>query len=377
MPELIGAVLIIVLLVVVLLAAAIRWICEKIYDLYRIVSGKARREEEWQIEELRQLEEQKAGEEKQQARIDRRMNKLREQARREEEERTSCIREIKEDCALLGVDEYYTVEELNAARRTKAAQWHPDKLDNMAPELKEFASLQLARFNAAYDRLEKRVKWNTEPKTLEAECQDTAVMMETLNSDLACVESADNSVELSRLGKMIERLDDGIRRMRACLTRLQKEAPTMDVTTLKETISKYIACSRSVKSSMARIADRQNGIEPQAPQVEEIEREGSLEDEVEKAGMAWRTKAAEILSRNTDASILEMPFETLKAFQKYIHLRAESLRRLAVGTLQDKSLEEAMLEVQQVASTCTPECLAKAMELLRNSSTAFRAQRQI
>ena len=114
-----------------------------------------------------------------------------------------------------------------------------------------------------------------------------------------------------------------------------------------------------------------------SPQFEGIEREESLDDEVEKAGLAWRAKAAEILSRNSDASISDMPLEMLKAFQKYIHLRAENLRRLAAGKLHDKSLEEAMLEVQRYASTCTPECLAKAMELLRNSSVDFCAQHQI
>jgi len=67
---------------------------------------------------------------------------------------------FEDDCSLLGVDEYYTLDELNAARRTKAAQWHPDKLNGMAPELKEFASEQLTRLNLAHERLANRVKSN-------------------------------------------------------------------------------------------------------------------------------------------------------------------------------------------------------------------------
>jgi len=67
---------------------------------------------------------------------------------------------FEDDCSLFGVDEYYTLDELNAARRTKAAQWHPDKLNGMAPELKEFASEQLTRLNLAHERLANRVKSN-------------------------------------------------------------------------------------------------------------------------------------------------------------------------------------------------------------------------
>jgi hypothetical protein len=154
---------------------------------------------------------------------------------------------IKEDCQLIGVDEYYTLDELNAARRTKAAQWHPDKLGDMAPELKEFASEHLTRLNLAYERLEKHVKWDTEYKTITAVCEDV------LNCDwaqLAQLPDAMTSSDASRIENAIERFDDGIRRIRACLARVQQETPTMDVTVIKQIIAESIALSRRVKSNL-------------------------------------------------------------------------------------------------------------------------------
>jgi hypothetical protein len=38
---------------------------------------------------------------------------------------------LDEDCQLLGVDEYYTIDELSAARRQKVAQWHTDRLEGI------------------------------------------------------------------------------------------------------------------------------------------------------------------------------------------------------------------------------------------------------
>jgi len=151
---------------------------------------------------------------------------------------------IKEDCQLIGVDEYYTLNELNAARRTKAAEWHPDKLGDMAPELKEFASEHLTRLNLAYERLESLVKWDTEYKTLETLCEDV------LNRDWAQLPDAITSGDASRIENAIERFDDGIRRMRACLARVQQEAPMMDVTVIRQVIAKSIATSRRVKSNL-------------------------------------------------------------------------------------------------------------------------------
>ena len=83
MPELIGAVLIIVLVAIVLVVGGIRWICERLYDLSRAISSKARRQKaESGIEDKQR--EQRAIEKKRQARIERRLNQRREKARQEE-----------------------------------------------------------------------------------------------------------------------------------------------------------------------------------------------------------------------------------------------------------------------------------------------------
>ena len=55
--------------------------------------------------------------------------------------------------ALLGVARRCTTEELAAAYRHKMSQWHPDKLDNMADELKQYATRRTARLNEAYAKL--------------------------------------------------------------------------------------------------------------------------------------------------------------------------------------------------------------------------------
>jgi Na+-transporting methylmalonyl-CoA/oxaloacetate decarboxylase gamma subunit len=52
--------------------------------------------------------------------------------------------------ALLGVGQGCTPEELAHAYHQKMSQWHPDKLETMAPELKEYATRQTARINEAY-----------------------------------------------------------------------------------------------------------------------------------------------------------------------------------------------------------------------------------
>jgi hypothetical protein len=62
------------------------------------------------------------------------------------------------------------------------------------------------------------------------------------------------SQALPRIEKMIDRYDDGIRRMRACLARVRREAPTMDVSVLEQTITKSINSSRSLKKSAAKAA---------------------------------------------------------------------------------------------------------------------------
>ena len=54
---------------------------------------------------------------------------------------------------LLGVSPGCTTAELAAAYHRKVSQWHPDKLDSMADELKAFATRRTARINEAYQRV--------------------------------------------------------------------------------------------------------------------------------------------------------------------------------------------------------------------------------
>jgi hypothetical protein len=54
---------------------------------------------------------------------------------------------------LLGVSQGCTPEELTRAYHRKVSEWHPDKLDTMAQELRDYATRCTARINEAYDRL--------------------------------------------------------------------------------------------------------------------------------------------------------------------------------------------------------------------------------
>jgi len=54
---------------------------------------------------------------------------------------------------LLGVSRGCTPEELTRAYHRKVSEWHPDKLETMAQELKDYATRRTARINEAYDRL--------------------------------------------------------------------------------------------------------------------------------------------------------------------------------------------------------------------------------
>ena len=54
---------------------------------------------------------------------------------------------------LLGVSQGCTPEELARAYHRTVSQWHPDKLDTMAQELRDYATRRTARINDAYDRL--------------------------------------------------------------------------------------------------------------------------------------------------------------------------------------------------------------------------------
>jgi DnaJ-class molecular chaperone len=57
---------------------------------------------------------------------------------------------------LLGVSPGCSPEELANAYHRKVSQWHPDKLESMADELKTFATRRTARINEAYQRLRPR-----------------------------------------------------------------------------------------------------------------------------------------------------------------------------------------------------------------------------
>ena len=57
---------------------------------------------------------------------------------------------------LLGVNAGCTVGELTKAYHRKVTEWHPDKLETMAQELKDYATRRTARINEAYDRLRQR-----------------------------------------------------------------------------------------------------------------------------------------------------------------------------------------------------------------------------
>jgi preprotein translocase subunit Sec63 len=55
--------------------------------------------------------------------------------------------------ALLGVAPGCTADELAHAYHQKMSQWHPDKLETMAPELKDYATRQTQRINEAYQKV--------------------------------------------------------------------------------------------------------------------------------------------------------------------------------------------------------------------------------
>ncbi len=55
--------------------------------------------------------------------------------------------------ALLGVAPGCTPNELADAYHRAVSQWHPDKLDSMAPELRDYATRHTARINEAYQKV--------------------------------------------------------------------------------------------------------------------------------------------------------------------------------------------------------------------------------
>jgi len=57
---------------------------------------------------------------------------------------------------LLGVSQGCSPEEVASAYRRKVSEWHPDKLDTMAQELREYATRRTARLNEAFQKLRPR-----------------------------------------------------------------------------------------------------------------------------------------------------------------------------------------------------------------------------
>jgi DnaJ like chaperone protein len=51
----------------------------------------------------------------------------------------------------LDVDQTATMEEIKAAYRTKIKQYHPDRVENLAPELKALAQNRTQEINTAYE----------------------------------------------------------------------------------------------------------------------------------------------------------------------------------------------------------------------------------
>jgi DnaJ-domain-containing protein 1 len=58
---------------------------------------------------------------------------------------------------LLGVAPGCTADELSNAYRRTVTQWHPDKIETMAQELRDYATRQTARINEAYSKLKSNV----------------------------------------------------------------------------------------------------------------------------------------------------------------------------------------------------------------------------
>ncbi len=58
-----------------------------------------------------------------------------------------------EACKLLGVSQGCTPDELTRAYHRKVSEWHPDKLESMAQELRDYATRHTSRINEAHQLL--------------------------------------------------------------------------------------------------------------------------------------------------------------------------------------------------------------------------------
>jgi DnaJ-domain-containing protein 1 len=66
------------------------------------------------------------------------------------------IKDIKDAYDILGVSATASLEDVKAAYRKNAKEWHPDKLESMAEELRAFATKRVALINSAYSLILER-----------------------------------------------------------------------------------------------------------------------------------------------------------------------------------------------------------------------------
>lgn len=67
---------------------------------------------------------------------------------------------LQEAYQVLGMTNNATLEEIRQAYRQKISEWHPDKVNTMAKELREFATRMTARINKAYEMIKSSRKTN-------------------------------------------------------------------------------------------------------------------------------------------------------------------------------------------------------------------------
>jgi DnaJ-domain-containing protein 1 len=143
------AVLMFLLLVLYLIAAGAK-------ALFRLATGAAQREQE---EEQRREDERRRREEEREreeaAERERIEAGARHRAAKAGQTAAKPSRPVTETEAyeLLGVSQGCTPEELAHAYHKNVSQWHPDKLESMAQELKDYATRHTARINEAYQKL--------------------------------------------------------------------------------------------------------------------------------------------------------------------------------------------------------------------------------
>lgn len=69
---------------------------------------------------------------------------------------TPLAKDAADPYAVLDVDESADMEAIDAAYRRRMSEYHPDKVANAAPEIKELAERRARDINAAYEEIRKR-----------------------------------------------------------------------------------------------------------------------------------------------------------------------------------------------------------------------------